>query len=107
MYREALDIRRESFTAGHPDILVSVRILGALLQARGSLADAEPLLREALAISKGRLGARHDFTRRTAIALSDLLDRTDRPEEAAAMREMVFVAAPTRPGATGPATRTD
>jgi hypothetical protein len=46
----------------HPSTLISVSNLGALLQAKGDLAAAEPLYREALEVRRETLGDRHPDT---------------------------------------------
>ena len=46
----------------HPDTLISIGAMGALLQAQGRLADAEPYYREALAGLRRVLGDDHPDT---------------------------------------------
>jgi uncharacterized protein HemY len=67
-----------------------------VLTAQGNLADAEPLFRQALEIQKAR-DPKAAPTTQTVARLADLLDKTNRPEEAAAVRAEY---ATTRPAAT-------
>ena len=46
----------------HPDTLVSINNLAALLHTQGKLSEAEPLFREALSARKRTLGGEHPFT---------------------------------------------
>jgi tetratricopeptide (TPR) repeat protein len=97
------DLRRDR-PAGDPEIADSASALGRILLAKGSLADAEPLLRDAVAVRRERFGPRAFPTTRTAGALIDLLERTNRPAEAAAVRKEFGLAEPATAPATLPAT---
>ena len=83
LFREALEIRRAAFPAGHVNIATSLNNLGADLQAQSQFTEAEPLFREALVIcpagSPDVLLTRLLPLRR----LADLLIQTGRPAEAA------------------------
>lgn len=54
--RKALDLRRLAHPEDHPDLAASLNHLGTLLQDRNRFADAEPFLREALAMRHARRG---------------------------------------------------
>ena len=62
LFREALEVDRETLGNRHPDTLAAVSNLGGLLHAKGDLAAAEPLLREALEGRRQTLGNRHPLT---------------------------------------------
>ena len=47
LYREALEVQRETLGDRHPDTLISMDNLGVLLQDTGDLAAADLLFREA------------------------------------------------------------
>ena len=49
LFREVLQVRRETLGSTHPDTLVSVKNLHLLLQAQGKLEEAKALLRECAA----------------------------------------------------------
>jgi len=51
--REALEIRRRTLRADHPDVAFSTSLLGWILHERGKSKDGEALLREALALWPG------------------------------------------------------
>ena len=63
LYREALEVRRETLGNRHPHTLASINNLGGLLRAKGDLAAAEPLCREALEVRRETLGNAHIRTR--------------------------------------------
>ena len=62
LYREALEGSRETLGATHPNTLASMNNLGALLEDRGNLDEAEPLYRDALEGKRETLGATHPST---------------------------------------------
>ena len=62
LYREALEVRRETLGNRHPHPLSCINLLGGLLNATGDPAAAEPLCREALKVSRETLGNRHPNT---------------------------------------------
>jgi serine/threonine-protein kinase len=68
--RQALETRRDLFGNLHPDVAVSLNILGWLKHERGELEQAETLLREAVAT--GRAVFPQDGDARLARALNDL-----------------------------------
>jgi tetratricopeptide (TPR) repeat protein len=49
-------MRRKSFPPGHPDIAQSLNNLALVLRARGRLAEAEPMYREAIAANEATYG---------------------------------------------------
>lgn len=65
LFRQALDIRRNTLPARDPEIATALASLGTLLLDRGAPALAEPLLREAVGIYREALPA-DDHTRRDA-----------------------------------------
>ena len=62
LFREALEVSRETLGSRHPNTLASVNNLGTLLKAKGDLTAAEPLYREALEVRRETLGNRHPNT---------------------------------------------
>ena len=73
LYREALEVSRETHGYLHLDTLDYINNLGLLLQDKGDLAAAEPLLREALEVRREILGNRHPSTLSSANNLGGLL----------------------------------
>ncbi len=72
LYRQAMDVIR---TAPAIDAQVSAMILcefGVFLKSEGRYAEAEPLLREALALFRGELGEQHSATGRALINLASV-----------------------------------
>ena len=59
LFREALEMNRETLGNRHPSTLGSINNLGLLLVAKGDLAAAEPLCREALEGKRETLGSQH------------------------------------------------
>jgi serine/threonine protein kinase len=84
--RESLTIRRKALPADHPYVASSACDLGWLLYMQGTYAEAEPLYREALQIRRTHFGAAHSSTTKTASFLADLLDKTNRTDQARALR---------------------
>lgn len=68
--RAALASRRDLFGDRHPDVMVSLNLLGWILHERGRIVDAVPLLEEAVAVGRGSFGA--EGSARLARALNDL-----------------------------------
>ena len=66
-------MKRETLGDRHPSTLNSIGNLGALLQAKGDLAAAEPLYREALEAQRETLGDRHPSTLFSINSLDRLL----------------------------------
>ena len=56
-------MQRETLGNRHPDTLLSINNLGELLFAKGDLATAEPLYREALEVQREALGNSRDKRR--------------------------------------------
>ena len=59
LYREALEVRRETLGNRHPDTLGTKSNLASLLYAKGDLAAAELLHRETLEVERETLANRH------------------------------------------------
>ena len=80
LYREALEVSRETLGSRHPNTLNSISNLGVLLKAKGDLAAAEPLYREALKGRRETLGSRHPQTLTSIKSLGKLLkEKGDQP----------------------------
>ena len=69
LYRQGLEVTRETYGRRHPNTLKSIGNLGTLLSAKGDPSAAEPLLREALEGKRETLGNRHLHT---LISISNL-----------------------------------
>ena len=52
LFEQALELRRQTLAAPHPDLAVSLNNLGVLLFVRNDFAAAEPLLRQALTMRR-------------------------------------------------------
>ncbi len=68
--RAALVSRRGLFGDRHPDVMVSLNLLGWILHERGRIAEAEPLLEEAVTVGREVFG--DEGSARLARALNDL-----------------------------------
>ena len=66
----------------HPEVAIRLNNLAALLTATNRLAEAEPLLRWALAIFERSLGHDHPSTVTVRNNLADLLREMGKPAEA-------------------------
>jgi tetratricopeptide (TPR) repeat protein len=73
LFREALEVRRETLGNRHPSTLGYINNLGTLLEAKGDLAAAEPLHREALKVRRETLGNRQQDTLTSISNLGTLL----------------------------------
>ena len=73
LYREALEMDRESLGTRHPNTLIAINNLAQVLQAQGKLDEAEPLSREALEVERQTLGDRHPHTLSSMNELGALL----------------------------------
>ena len=62
LYREALEMNRETLGNRHQNTLTSINNLGNLLREKGDLTAAEPLLCELLEVARETLGNRHSHT---------------------------------------------
>ena len=69
---------RETLGDRHPCTLISINNLGSLLQAKGDLAAAEALYREALVVQRETLGNRHPNTLNSIHNLGLLLEEQGR-----------------------------
>jgi eukaryotic-like serine/threonine-protein kinase len=105
LFQETATIRKAALPAGDPRIADSLYRLANVRVAQSRLDEAESLFREALAIQKAR-DPKAAPTTQTVGKLADLLNRTNRPQEAADLRaEFRTEFGPTQP-ATRPATAT-
>jgi tetratricopeptide (TPR) repeat protein len=62
LFREALEMDRETLGMRHPSTLIAINNLAQVLQAQGKYDEAEPLCREALEMERETLGDRHPDT---------------------------------------------
>jgi serine/threonine protein kinase len=85
LFRECVSIRKSALPAGDPRIADSLYRLANVLVAQRNLTDAEPLYRQALSIQQAR-DPKAGPTTQTIAALSDLLEKANRHDEAAALR---------------------
>jgi serine/threonine protein kinase/tetratricopeptide (TPR) repeat protein len=81
-FREALDKRRRLLGDDHPDTLISINNMGALLKAQGKLAEAEPYFREALQSCRRVLGDEHPDTLSSVNSMGSLLEAQGNRAEA-------------------------
>lgn len=82
LFREALQITRDTLGARHPTTANRLNNLAALLNATGRYDEAEPLYREALEITRDALGPNHPTTATNLNNLAELLRATGRYDEA-------------------------
>ena len=73
LFREALEMSRETLGNRDPSTLFIINNLGALLKAKGDLAAAESLCREAMEGLRETLGDRHPSTLASISNLGGLL----------------------------------
>ncbi len=81
--RRALAIDEGSFGADHPNVATALNNLALLLQATNRLAEAEPLMRRALAIVfefERQTGFEHPRGRLFSANYRDLLQAMGKPE---------------------------
>ena len=88
LYHEALAGQRETLGTKHPDTLVSINNMAALLQAQGKLTEAEALFRESHKGFRSLFGHRHPHTVETAHYLGRLLKAQGMHAEAAPLLAM-------------------
>ncbi len=106
LYREALEITRETLGARHPEYAGSLNNLAGLLEATGRYAEAEPLYREALEITRETLGDRHPAYATRLNNLAGLLEATGRYEEAEPLYREALEVLEAVLGAEHPSTQT-
>jgi len=95
LYREVIEMRRQTLGDRHPDTLTSIHNLGRLLTDQGRLDEAAELLREALEARRQTLGHRHPDTLASINELGRLLkDKGELDEAADLLREAMNEAAP-------------
>ena len=93
LYREALQVTRETLGGRHQHTLASMSNLAMTLGMQGDLAAAEPLLREVLEVMCETLGSRHPNTLNSINNLSQLLqDKGDLAAAEPLQREALEVA---------------
>ncbi|MCA9283693.1 MAG: serine/threonine protein kinase, partial [Phycisphaerales bacterium] len=80
--QQSLAARREALGDDHPETLMSINGMGALLRAEGRLAAAEPYLREALERRRRVLGDDHSDTLGSINNLGTMLQDQGRFDEA-------------------------
>ena len=73
LYREALEVRRETLGNRHQHTLNSIHDLSVLLVKKGKYEEAVPLCREALEARRETLGSRHPDTLASINNLDQLL----------------------------------
>lgn len=90
LYREAAEVFIAARGADHPSVAAALGNLAALYVMRQLFADAEPLFERALAMleASDTAAAAHVTTLENYAVL---MERTDRPEQAAALRERASV----------------
>jgi len=103
LFRELLKIYRASLGELLPMVNSG---LGSTLVAQGKYAEAEPILRDALAAERKKSGPRDWLSKSTASDLADLLDRTGRAKEAKTLRDSAGITVPATLPTTRPETRT-
>ena len=101
MFRELLNDARTRQPSSTMWIALCSTNLGSSLSAQSKDAEAEPMLREALAVELKEVGARDSLTKVTVTALANTLDRTGRAAEAKTLRASAGLATPS----TKPTTR--
>ena len=84
--RQALEIERAAYPAGHPGIALGLRNLAGLLMQKNEFAEAEPLMREALEIYRAALPAGHPDIASVLEGLVRLYEANGNASEAAARR---------------------
>jgi hypothetical protein len=67
-----LDIQKRALRADHPVLLSTLTALGDALMVQNRIADAKPLLEEAVRIGRLRLPAAHSQRRRAETLLASL-----------------------------------
>ena len=82
LYRQALEIGRETLGEGHLDYAIRLNNLANLLTDTGRFEEAKPLIRQAPEIGRETLGQRHPEHATRLSNLATLLAATGRHEEA-------------------------
>lgn len=90
LFREALEIHRQTLGARHPKTAAHLNNLAGLLQDTGRFAEAEPLYREALEIDREALGERHPDQAISLVNLGSLLVQRGEVSEAHAMLKLAL-----------------
>src|SRR5205814_8595349 len=95
LFAEALEIFRKALPVGHSSTTDATWALGRVLLDEGKFAEAEPLIREVVAIRRQTLGPKAAPTTQAARGLAELLIKTNRLDEAAALRKEYGLPDPT------------
>jgi len=82
LYRGALTVGEKSLGPDHPNVVLTLNNLAALLSNTNRIAEAEPLYRRALTIRENSLGPDHPDVAASLNNLAILLKETDRKVEA-------------------------
>jgi class 3 adenylate cyclase/tetratricopeptide (TPR) repeat protein len=83
---------REEFSREHPDVAIQLNNLAYLYRAAGRLAEAEPLLKQALAITERALGREHPDIAISLNSLARIYRESGRYDEAAsALKEAISI----------------
>ena len=91
LYREALELCRETFGDRHPNTLICIVHLGLLLRNQGKYGEAEPLHRELVQAKRKTLGGRHPDTLAWIHDLGFVLKGQGKYDEAARRFREAFV----------------
>lgn len=89
-FRDALEIHRQLYPKGHPELRIVLNDLALTLQSRGKLNEAEALLRESLAISKGLFGDQSSDLRTPLHNLASVLSAKGDLDQAEALYRQSF-----------------
>jgi serine/threonine-protein kinase len=84
LLRQAMEIRRKTLPAGHPDTAVTESLLGASLVAQGRHAEAEPLLIQSYARTVAARTDRARESREARARIRTLYAAWGKPEKARA-----------------------
>jgi tetratricopeptide (TPR) repeat protein len=87
MHRQELAICEKVLRKGHPDTLMSMNNLAAVLSSQGKYEAAEAMQRQTLAMREEVLGKEHPSTLTSVYCLADLLANQRRFQEAAVLYE--------------------
>ncbi|CAN5711107.1 hypothetical protein BH09PLA1_BH09PLA1_03270 [soil metagenome] len=105
IYRDALQRSRRVLGDDNPSTITTMNNAAKVYLAQNRLDLAEPLYREAANRAKSSLGPQHPHTLKIATAFAVCLDKLNRPDEAAKVREEFNVPQSSTSPATAPATQ--
>ena len=89
LMREALEVRRETLGARHPDTLISMGNMGDFLREKGDLDEAAQLLEEAMATANEVLGPTHMYSLVTNAKVGRLVLAQSEGKDATRLKEAV------------------